>query len=120
MPLYGDTTKSPVALIPGQNLKLFDAETPSAGQSSIAFNRSPAPGDQVPSPIVFTFAFASAPTAVVTVQGSNDNVEANFQDLYTSTSLQHDFYADQGIFAWYRYHCVSYSAGGAFTGAVQR
>lgn len=119
MPLYGAPSDRP-GLLPGQNLKLFDAETPSAAQSSICFARLPAPGEQIPSGIVFTFGFASSPTAVITIQGSNDNADGDYQTLYTSTDSQQDYYADAGTFGWYRAHCTSYSAGGALTVLAQR
>lgn len=119
MPLYTDTTKGPVAAQPGDTITLFNAETLTAPTSSIALNRATGPGNK-PSGIVFTIRYASAPTGVMTIQAANDNVEAQYQDIWTWTSTQNDWYADAGNFAWYRAHLVSQSAGGAVTVVAQR
>lgn len=120
MPLYTDHAHSPVAAQPGDTVTLFDGtETPGSSVNSTALNRATGPGNR-PSGIVFTIDYGSAPTAVVTIQASNADVDAQYQTLYTSTSTQNDYYADAGNFAWYRAHMTSYSAGGMPIVVAQR
>lgn len=102
-------------LIPGDKFTLFNAESPTAPQASVAFNRGPAVGTITPSPLVFTIAAASG---TVDIQASNQDVDATYQSQNTSTSLAHDSYSDQGIFAYYR---AKLTAGtGPVTVIVQR
>jgi len=98
-------------LCPGDSMYLFNNESPSAGQASIAFGRGPAPGVMGPSGIVFTM----KGTAGIIIQGSNTDVDADYQTLATS-SADPDFYADLGNFAYYR----AKSSSGAVTVIAQR
>ena len=121
MPNYGTLQPGGVitALQPGDSLLLFNAESPAAGQASIAFARGYNPGGGGSNPIMFTASWAVAPTAVLNIQGSNDNVDANFITLGTITASP-GYYADAGGFEFYRVQLLSQSAGGAITVTVQR
>jgi hypothetical protein len=92
---------------------LFNAEVLTAPQASVAFSRANAPGAQTT--YTFSIDYASAPTAVMTIQGSNTDVDADYVTLYTSTSIQHDFWTDTGAWKYYRAALVSQSGGGAVT-----
>lgn len=93
---------------------IFDGtETPSAGLSSLAFARgqSPSGADQG---TTFSISFPSAsPNATVLIQGSNQDVDAQYQTLWTSTGLQYDNFTDDvGRWAFYRSQLSAYSSGG--------
>lgn len=120
MSLYGTPQVGGVltALSPGDSMKLFDAETPAAPASSIAFRR--AYSQAADGGVTFTISFAAAPTSVLVIQGSNTDVDAEYQTLYTSTDKQLDNYTDTTLFAFYRARLVSQSAGGAVTVIAQR
>lgn len=117
MPAYVAGTA--VALYPGDlAVKLFSAETVATASKSLAFakaaNTVGAPGTPT-----FEIDFASAPTATVTIEGANIDLDADYQILYTSISVQHDNYTDNANWAFYRAHVTSYSAGGALTVTVR-
>lgn len=117
MPAYVAGTAT--ALYPGDSLLLFNAETVAANSESIAFARASSPGgDDAGS--TFEIDFAASPTAVVTIQGANTDLDANYQTLYTSTNAQHDNYTDNARWEFYRCKVSTYSAGGALTVKVQR
>jgi hypothetical protein len=127
MPPYGDlpskvgaTGQGATSLVPGDRLALFNAETVTAPQSSIAVARGYNPAGGAAVPMVFTIHFAAAPTASVLIQGSNVDVDAQYQTVFTSTGLQDENYTDYGIFQFYRAQLASQSAGGALTVIVQR
>jgi hypothetical protein len=68
----------------------------------------------------FQIGFASAPTAVVKIFGSNNAPTSSAPDsngilLYTSTNTQNDNYVDGSAFAYYWAQLASQSAGGALT-----
>ena len=119
MPLYGALLPGggPTALGPGDSIALFNAETPTAPQASMAISTA---FSYEQKNIVFTTSFAAAATAVVVIQGSNVDVDGQYQTLYTSTNKQGDYYADYGGFKYYRAQLVSYVAGGALTVLAQR
>ena len=121
MPLFSTPQAGNVrtAVYPGDKYVLFDGtETPSVGLKSVAFNR--APGNmQSGNGMVFTVDFASAPTATVQIQGANTDAEANYQILST-ISTQHGYYADLGLFCFYRCVLSAYGAGGQPIVTVQR
>lgn len=121
MPVYGvaQAGGALTCVIPGDGYVLFDGtETPGAGVKSVAFSRGMGPGAG-PHGMVFTVAFASAPTATVLIQGSNTDVEADYQTL-GSIAAQHGYYADEGRFKFYRANLSAYSAGGMPVVIVQR
>lgn len=106
-------------LQPGDTMLLFNAESPAAPQASVAFARGYSPsGDDAG--ITFQISFAVAPTAVVAIQGSNVDLDAAYETLYTSTNVQFDNYTDTTRWAFYRAKLVTQSAGGALTVRVQR
>lgn len=122
MPNYGVAQAGGVltCVETGDNYTLFNAETLTAPQASVAFCPAfPADGGQRPS-IMFTIHFASAPTSRVAIQGSNVDVDAQYVDLVLSDNLQDDFYGDFGSFRFYRARLVTQSAGGALTVIAQR
>ena len=122
MPAYGVTQAggSPTALQPGDSMYLFQAETPTAPQASVAFARGYNPGGGGSSPIVFEATWAVAPTAVLNIQGSNVDSDGAYITLGTITSTSPGYYADAGGFAFYRVQLASQSVGGAITVRVQR
>jgi len=111
MPLYASVYVPFVC--PGRQFTCFDGtETPGAAVKSAAFMRGRGPLD-LDGPTTFTIDFASAPTAVVLIQASNTNTDANFQTIWTSTSTQHDNYTDANTtWRFYRVVLSTYSAGG--------
>jgi len=121
MPNYGVKQAGGVltSVCPGDQYFLFNAETPTAPQASVAFSRgSYQPADDAG--ITFQIIFASAPTASVTIQGSNVDSNADYVVLFTSTNKQFDSYTDTNRFQFYRANLASQSAGGAITVVAQR
>jgi hypothetical protein len=114
MPNYG--TVGPVAVYPGQQYAMFNAESPTPAQASASVT--------IPKhtnvPIAFTVAFATSPTDSLVIQGSMVDVDASYQTLYTSTNTQKDVYLDYGKFQFYRANLASQSGGGAVTVIIKR
>ena len=108
------------AIQPGDSITLFNAEAPAAGQASISFATGYSPGGGPAHAITFTIDYAAAPTAVMVIQGSNRDIDADYQTLYTSTSIQHDSYSDGGGYAYYRAKQISESGGQPVTVIAQR
>ena len=106
-------------LDPGDQQKLFDAESPTAPQLSIAICRSSGPTG-VPAGILFTI---KAPTGTVDILGTNLDTAAEWAlaaavPLHTSTNLAFDSYGDLGGF---RFYAARLSAGnGVVTVTAQR
>jgi hypothetical protein len=115
-----------VALQPGDIYLLWNAESPSATQASIPFAVGYAPGGSGASVITFTAEWATTPTAVLSIYGSNKAPAATFTAAdWTPTALgtitaQSGYYADAGGFAFYCAVLTSQSAGGAITVTVKR
>jgi|SRR5580658_897777 hypothetical protein len=101
----------------GESLYLFNAETLTAPQASIAFSRAYSPSG-MDAGITFQMFYAASPTAVLIIQGSNDGV--NWINLYTSNNEQSDNYTDNTRWAFYRAYLSSQSGGGAVTVLAQR
>ena len=123
MPNYGTLQAGntlPTALQPGDSMLLFNAESPTAPQSSIAFAVGYNPGGGGSNPIVFEAVWASSPTATLYIQGSNTDADAQYITLGTITNTSPAYYADSGGFAFYRVQLASQSAGGAITVKVKR
>lgn len=127
MPLYGtpqagpfaDSTKNLTALQPGDILKLFNAEVVAAPASSIAFNRGYQPGGQSPASVTFAIAWAAANVAAsIDIQAAMQDVDSQYQTIYTSQNKQLDFWTDKENFAYYRVQVISYVSGGALTVTV--
>lgn len=123
MPFYGVLQTGGVltCVNPGDTYTLLNGTETygSLPQASVAFSRGVGEGLQ-PSGIVFTISYPTTPTAVIEIQGSNQDIAATYQTLYTSNNLQNDYYADAGLFAFYRAVLVSQSAGGSPTVIAQR
>jgi hypothetical protein len=122
MPVYGSPQSGGVltALAPGDTLTLFGAaESLTAPVSSIAFARQMGPGE-TDAGTTFTIDFAAAPTSSVLIQGSNQDIDATYQTLLTSSNKQHDNLTDTGRWKYYRAQLASQSAGGAVTVIAQR
>jgi hypothetical protein len=101
-------------MTPGDVVTMFAAtDTLTAPATSIQIAPGQAGAQQVRL-LVFTIDFASAPTDSLTIQGSN-SITGPWRTLYTSTSTQHDQYADQSGYAFYQAVLASQSAGGACT-----
>lgn len=107
------------SLGPGEFMKLFDAEVVAAGQASIAISRGNSPS-AADNGITFQIIWASAPTAVIEIQGSNVDVDADYETLYSSSNVRYDNYTDTVRWQYYRAKVISYSAGGACTVNAQR
>jgi hypothetical protein len=121
MPNYGvaQVGGTVTAVYPGDTYVLFNAETPTAPQASVAFNRAPS-GWESPGGIIFTISFANTtPTARVDIEGSNVDSDAQYQSLAQIINLQNGYYSDAGTFAYYRAKLVS-GSGGALTVIAQR
>jgi hypothetical protein len=125
MPLYSSQTGMPTPVYPGQQFTLFSGtETPGASVTSTAFERA-ANWSGNPSPQVFAINFATAPTAVVQIQASNDNVDAHYMTISTVTFplnpvVNNSWVADYGEFRYYRAVLSTYSAGGMPVVTIQR
>ncbi len=120
LPLTGAGSNVPATVLsPGDQQKLFDAESPAAPQLSIAICRSAGPTG-VPAGIAFTI---KAPTGTILILGANVDTPAEWalaegKPLYTSTNQAYDYYADVGNFNFY---CCQLSAGnGVVTVIAQR
>lgn len=122
MPNYGTVQSGGVvtSLQPGESMLLWNAESPSAPVASIPFNRAPGPGPDADAGTTFTISFASAPTATIDIQAANQDVDAQYITIFTSTNKQVDSFTDGQRFAFYRAKLTSQSAGGALTVLAQR
>ena len=117
MPVYGVAQAGSNAtaglnltsLISGDDYVLFNAETLTAPQASVAFAVAYSVNGE-PVTKTFTMDFASSPTAALLIQGANVDTDANYQTLYTSTNIQHDNYTDTLAFKYYR---AKLSTGGS-------
>jgi hypothetical protein len=122
MKLYGELQAggSLKAISPGERVVLFDGtEAPAAGVTSLAFVRAPGPA-QTPARIVFSFHFGAVPDATVQIQGSNRDVDAEYQVLDSKAATQDWFYQDEGNFAYYRAKLSAYVGGGMPVVVAQR
>lgn len=105
-------------LNPGDAMYLFNAETPTAPQASVAFCRGVGPME-IPAGLVFTIKISGAnPTDTVLIQGSNTDLDADYQTVFTSTNKQFDYYADIGEFSFYRAKLNSGTSGGGGFGTL--
>lgn len=104
---------------PGDLFYLFNAESPTAPQASVAVAMGYVPNN-ASGQVVFTVHWAAAPTAALVIQGSHVDVDAQYQTLTTFTNVQDGYYADVGGFAFYRAKLSSQSAGGAVTVIAKR
>ena len=107
-----------IALYPGDTYALFAATDTLAGGSNSQVITNVAAGLQPRGLITFQWSFASSPTAVVEIFGSNVQPTTAPQKgtiLYTSTNTQNDSYTDNLAFAFYWAQLVSQSGGGALT-----
>ena len=122
MQLYGSRQAGGVLteLSPAESLTLFDGtETPAAGLTSLAFIRGPSPS-LADAGMTFQIDFLSAPTATILVQGSNIDVEADYETLWPSINTQFDNYTDTTRWKFYRVKLSAYQAGGMPVVTVQR
>lgn len=106
-------------LDPGDQMKLFDAESPAAPQVSIAVARSSGPTG-VPAGLLFTI---KAPSGTILILGANQDTAAEWalsvgKPLYTSTNQAWDYYADVGNFNFYA--CQLSAGTGPVTVIAQR
>lgn len=100
-------------LVPSDNITLFNAESPTSPQASIAFLRARGK-DGLPAGFTVT---SSAASGTVQFQGSNQDIASTYQTLITFANSAASFYADLGEFQFYR---ANLSAGtGPVTVIVQ-
>jgi len=124
MPAYSQGNAVP--LYPGaQPLYLFNNEAVAAGSKSMAFERAVSnyapPGSDQGSTVQLLFA-ANA-TAVIALQGSNVDIDADYITLESATfsgSGSQGSITDTQRFLYYRLLVVSYSAGGNLTALATR
>lgn len=122
MPSYSTLQAGGVktALMPGDSLALFNNEAVTTGESSISFNRARGPIG-ADSGTTFSIDWAASPTgSTVVIQVANQDVDADYVTVYTSTAKQHDAYTDIGRAKFYRAQVTTYSAGGNLTVIAQR
>ena|ERR1019366_7152669 len=122
MPAYNSPQPGGVLtdLRPGDPLYyLWNAETPAAGTASVAFCRGQSPSGSDEG-MTFQMSWAVAPTGTVVIQGANQDIDALYETLWTSTSTQLDNYTDTTRRTFYRAKLVEYAAGGALTVSVKR
>ena len=125
MPVFNSFGALVTAVAPGDTITLFAAsDTLVAG--SISQVITPQSGKQTRGIITWQGNFATSPTAVVTIYGSNTyptgatgtsagNVDAGAQALNSFTNTQSFSQADNSTFAFYWAKLVSQSGGGALT-----
>lgn len=117
MPQFNGFQSSPyVSMVPGESIALFNVEAVAAGYVSQVICRAGIPsGDGA---ITFDSSFASAPTASVTILGSNFTpTPAGPQNgiVLATITTQNTFYTDTNRFAYYWAVVNSYSAGGPYS-----
>ena len=119
MPTYG--TKPVVTLSAGDQVTLFDAETLTAPQASIAVAMAYKDGAGLPQ-VAVSIGFASPPTAVVAVQTANEDVEGSYVTITSpeSTNTSPDIFQLPIGAAFVRLMLVSQSGGGALTAVLRR
>jgi hypothetical protein len=120
MPIFAGNGPLAVSVCSGTQITLFDAVADSL--TAPATSRVIAPVDSGPvqrGGITFQTQFASSPTAVVTIYGSNTPPTSvgpqNGVSLFTSTNKQADNYTDNLSFAFYWAVLTSQSGGGALS-----
>ena len=125
MPDYGAAQSGGLTVLyPGDAMELFASESPDAPQASMVFARGQS-AVETDAGSTFQTEFASSPTSVVEILGSNqmpglDFTLADWAVLYTSTDKISDSYTDTGRWAYYCAYLASQSGGGAVTVLVQR
>ena len=118
MPAFNAAVPGARAVSPGETYQLFAAETVAANATSVVI--APAGPDAWTRGIIsFQQHFASGPTAVVVIYGSNDaptsSGPTNGQVLQTFTNTQDASLSDNSGFAFYWAVVSGYSAGGKLT-----
>jgi hypothetical protein len=118
MPVFNQyNSNKGISVIPGSTVALFNAETLAAPAVSVVI----APADAGPvgrRAIQFSVDFASAPTASVSIWGSNQyptTTPVAGVQIGTSITTQHAGMTDTSGFAFYWAQLDSYAAGGALT-----
>lgn len=120
MPVFNAAQSLASAINVGDLITLFAAtDTLTAPANSIVFTLA-SPGPRTIGNIQFQIHFASAPTAVVKIFGSNQaptsaGPDANAVLLWTSTNLQNDNFIANDALLFHWAELVSQSAGGALT-----
>lgn len=118
MPNYASSLTR--AISPGDIVTLFDAETVTQGESSIAVAIPPIPGQGAPQFSLYLH-FASAPTAVTTVQVANADADADYVGTGTnSTNKQTDQLNFTSNAPFLRINVGTFSAGGVMTATLYR
>lgn len=104
----------------GESIALWSNESPAAGANSIVITKgaNPGAGDN----ITFQLDFSVAPTASVTINGSNFPPTTSPQNgiVVATLTTQNSAYTDVADFAFYWATIVSVSAGEPLTLIAQR
>ncbi len=107
MPSYLGTSGSAVAMYPGDQVIVLNAESPAANARSISVAPSRQPID---GHVLFAFEFSAAPTAsAFSVQGAMVDTPGAYETLYQTTTSQLQSYEDDGVWAYYSILCASAS-----------
>lgn len=119
MPNYSSSATR--AILPGDEVTLFDGETVTAPQASIAVAMAYKEASGVPT-VSVSIGFASSPTDVVAVQTANEDVDSAYVTVANaeSTNTENDIFQTQIAAPFMRLMVVSQSAGGAITATVRR
>lgn len=118
MPNY-NASGTVYALYPGDEITLFDAETPTAPQASQQVAMQPNK-DGGPAALAVQVSYASAPTATLDIQAANVDADANYVTIGSSQNTQHDLVEIGSSAAFIRVNLASQSAGGAVTVVLRR
>lgn len=108
------------AITPGSVATLFDGETVTQGESSIAVAVPANPGGGA-AQFSLWLSFAAAPTDAVTVQGANADEDGNYVNTATSSTNKQVDRVDFTCNApFVRVNVGTFSAGGKLTATLYR
>lgn len=104
----------------GEYMKLFDAEAGVTGKTSVAIARGN-PAGSADNGITFQIIWSGTPTgSTVEIQGSNVDVDADYETLYQSVATQFDNYTDTVRWNFYRAKLTVYASGTNLTVNAKR
>jgi hypothetical protein len=116
MPLF---TLPTIALYSNDSYSLFSSADSLTAPATSQVVTIAIAGQQPRMNATWTVDFASSPTAVVEIFGSNTQPTSagpqNGTLIYTSTNTQHDNYVDNSTFTFYWAQLISQSGGGKLT-----
>lgn len=121
MPNYNPLLSPPYTdLRLGEQIALWNNESPAAGSKSVVITRGESPGSN--RGITFQLVFSTAPTASVTILGSNFPPTTTPQNgiVLATITTQNAGYTDSTSYAFYWASVDSVSAGEPLTLIAQR